>query len=202
MNRQNKIAGVVLAGGRGSRMECLDKGLVQLSGQPLVHYALQNMLGLAPEVMISANRNLDQYRKFERPVLVDADNEYSGPLAGVLAALQHTRADILLVVPCDAPFFSQQHLGLLLEMLDEQHDVVIASSGQDYHPVFMALKTSVKSSLAQFLAGGGRKVMEWVSAQRWISVDYTHDTRCLTNINSLVERDQVGSRARELTRLG
>lgn len=194
MNRQNKIAGVVLAGGRATRMECLDKGLVQLSSQPLVQFALNSLLALTPEVMISANRSLEQYRSFGLPVLVDADNDFSGPLAGILAALQHSSSDILLVMPCDAPFFNQQHLAQLLQKLDAQHDIVIAAAGQDYHPVFMAVKTSVKPSLEQFLAHGGRKVMQWVNSQAWHAVDYTHDTQCLTNINSLAERDQLTSR--------
>src|SRR3954467_2445754 len=99
------ITGLVLAGGRGSRMGGVDKGLQLHLGEPLARHALDR---IAPQVgprMISANRNLDAYRAMGVPVWPDAVSDYAGPLAGLLAGLQHADTPWLVTVPCDSPDF-------------------------------------------------------------------------------------------------
>ena len=79
------ITGLVLAGGRGSRMGGVDKGLQDYRGLPLARHA---QLRLAPQVggvMINANRNLPVYRSMGIPVWPDEMEDYPGPLAGMLA---------------------------------------------------------------------------------------------------------------------
>ena len=83
------ITGVILAGGRGSRMGGADKGLQNFNGVPL---ALHTLLRLSPqvgEIMINANRNLAAYESFGVPVWPDSTSlgEYAGPLAGFMTAL-------------------------------------------------------------------------------------------------------------------
>ncbi len=78
------ITGLILSGGRGSRMGGIDKGLQAFNGVPL---ALHTLLRLSPQVgatMISANRNLEAYEAFGAPVWPDSTalGDYAGPLAG------------------------------------------------------------------------------------------------------------------------
>ncbi|HXD26818.1 MAG TPA: NTP transferase domain-containing protein, partial [Propionibacteriaceae bacterium] len=81
------ITGLVLAGGRGSRMGGVDKGLQEHRGVPLALHALRRLAPQVGRVMLSANRNLEAYRSMGAPVWADEISDYPGPLAGMLAGL-------------------------------------------------------------------------------------------------------------------
>src|SRR5581483_1360528 len=81
------VTGVVLAGGRGTRMGGADKGLVELHGRPLAAHALDRLRPQVDALLISANRNHDRYAALGAPVIADASSTFDGPLAGMLAAL-------------------------------------------------------------------------------------------------------------------
>ena len=105
MIARTDITGLVLAGGRGSRMGGADKGLQSYRGMPLAMHA---MLRLAPQVgrvMINANRNLAAYESFGAPVFTDASGDFAGPLAGFVAGLEQCDTPYLVTVPCDSPLF-------------------------------------------------------------------------------------------------
>ena len=68
----NDITGLVLAGGRGSRMGGVDKGLQPFHGVPLALHALRRLQPQVGSVLLNANRNLDTYAAFGVPVWPDA----------------------------------------------------------------------------------------------------------------------------------
>src|SRR5882724_8940867 len=86
---RHHITGLVLAGGRGSRMGGVDKGLQKHQGVPLAMHAMLRLAPQVGEVMINANRNLAAYESMGVPVWPDALSDYPGPLAGWLAGLEH-----------------------------------------------------------------------------------------------------------------
>src|SRR5580658_1275779 len=99
------ITGLVLAGGRGSRMGGIDKGLQAHHGVPLAQHALRRLAPQVATTMLSANRNLETYAAMGVPVWSDETADFSGPLAGMLAGLNHCGTEYLATVPCDAPDF-------------------------------------------------------------------------------------------------
>ncbi len=99
------ITGLILAGGRGSRMGGVDKGMQSFRGVPLVLHALRRLAPQVDRVMINANRNLDAYRAMGVPVWSDEAPDFPGPLAGMLAGLEHCETPYLVTVPCDTPYF-------------------------------------------------------------------------------------------------
>ena len=99
------ITGLVLAGGRGSRMGGVDKGLQTHHGMPLAQHALLRLGTQVGELMINANRNLGAYESMGVPVWPDASADYPGPLAGLLAGLERCETPYLVSVPCDTPNF-------------------------------------------------------------------------------------------------
>ncbi len=181
---QSKIAGVVLAGGLARRMSHQDKGLILYRGKPLVSYALQTLLAVSDEVLISANRNMADYRQWQLPVITDGNDRFEGPLAGILSALQAVDADILLVMPCDSPLFSADHARRLLTQLDQNGEVVVASDGDRLQPVFMALRTTLKEDLQAYLQGGGRKIQDWLKRQATAVADFSDQPQIFSNINT------------------
>ena len=97
------ITGLILAGGRGSRMGGVDKGLQTHLGMPLAMHAMLRLAPQVGEVMINANRNLSAYESMGAAVWPDALSDYPGPLAGFLAGLEHCATPFLATVPCDSP---------------------------------------------------------------------------------------------------
>ena len=97
------ITGVVLAGGRGSRMGGADKGLVDLHGKPMVAHAIDALRPQVGRLLINANRHLDQYMAFGCDVVPDALDGYLGPLAGLASAMQAAATQYVVTVPCDSP---------------------------------------------------------------------------------------------------
>ena len=188
MNSQTKVAGVILAGGRARRMNNQDKGLVMFRGRPLISYALAALVPVVDGVFINANRNIDQYRQFGCPVISDQTDSFDGPLAGVLTAMIHADADILLVLPCDSPLIKTEHLQKLISTRAENNtDVAVAFDGINLHPVFFAIKTVLKTSLQAYLASGQRKVAAWLVQQDFVLVDFSREPEIFSNINTMVE---------------
>ena len=101
----SQITGLVLAGGRGSRMGGVDKGLQIYRGMPLAMHAVLRLSPQVGHVMVNANRNLGAYESMGVPVWPDALPDPSGPLAGFLSGLEHCETPYLVTVPCDSPFF-------------------------------------------------------------------------------------------------
>nr|WP_315428345.1 molybdenum cofactor guanylyltransferase MobA [uncultured Albidiferax sp.] len=191
----HSITGLVLAGGQGTRMGGLDKGLQHYRGQPLALHALQRLQPQVGSLLLSANRHLDAYAAFGVPVWPDADNDFAGPLAGLLAGLSHCTTPYLASVPCDAPLFPTELVARLAAAQSAADADIAMASAPDAHgvlrtqPVFCLLRTSLQRSLAQFLAIGGRKVGLWTALHHCVTVPFTEtqDTQAFFNANTLAE---------------
>ncbi len=192
MSNENKIAGMVLAGGLARRMHQQDKGLVLYRDQAMVSYALQALSEVADQVFINANRNIEQYRKFGYPVITDQTDSFDGPLAGVLAIMKVVDNSVLVVMPCDSPLIKPRHLLKLLESRAEADaDIAVAWDGARLHPVFLALKTALRGSLEKYLQRGERKIDRWLEQHRMVKVDFSQEPNVFININTLSELEQL-----------
>ena len=185
------ITGLVLAGGRGSRMGGVDKGLQAYLGMPLAMHALLRLSPQVGEVMINANRNLAAYESMGAPVWPDALPDYAGPLAGFLTGLEHCATPYLATVPCDSPHFPHDLVARLAERLDaDDADIAIAATREDgelrLQPVFCLMKAMVLESLVAFTASGRRKIDAWTATLRHVAVEFD-DPRAFVNANTVAE---------------
>lgn len=186
-----QITGLVLAGGRGSRMGNVDKGLQAFRGLPLARQAMLRLQPQVGSVMIVANRNLGTYRSFGVPVWPDALPGFAGPLAGFLAGLTHCETPYLATVPCDTPLFPVTLVAQLAQALDESGaEVAVARTGEQVQPVFCLMNTSLRDSLLHFTRGGGRKVDLWTARQHCIEVPFDNES-AFFNANTLEELRQL-----------
>jgi molybdenum cofactor guanylyltransferase len=196
------IAALILAGGRGSRMGGVDKGLQNFRGMPLALHALMRLQmqegGLINEVMINANRNLSAYEAFGAAVWPDAQpDEFAGPLAGFLTGLERCEATYLLVVPCDTPLFPLDLAQRLLQSLEQEDaEIAVACAPEtDEHgvtqmrpqPVFCLMKSNLMESLVRFMQSGGRKIDRWTAQHRVAQVIFENDLQAFANVNTLQE---------------
>jgi molybdopterin-guanine dinucleotide biosynthesis protein A len=191
MSDQNKVSGVVLAGGQARRMQQQDKGLVLFKQRPLVSYPIAALAAVTNHLVISANRNQAIYQQWQYPVISDASDDFDGPLAGILAALEYLDAEVLLVLPCDSPLFTATHLRQLLDGLTEQFDIAVAYDGERLHPVFLAVRTQLKASLQAYLASGERRLQNWIFQHRVNPVDFSQQAQIFSNVNTLAELERL-----------
>ena len=192
------ITGLILAGGRGSRMGGVDKGLQSWHGMPLV---LNALLRLGPQVgptMINANRNLAAYESMGAPVWPDpmgSLGEYPGPLAGWLAGLERCETPYLVTVPCDTPNFPTDlvaRLGAALEA--EGAEIAMAATREDgavqLQPVFCLMQSALMESLVAALHAGERKIDRWTAQHRCATVVFD-EAAAFANANTAQELAQM-----------
>ena len=206
MINPNDITGLILAGGRGSRMGGVDKGLQTFNGMPLALHTLTRlqMGGGVGSVMINANRNLSAYESFGASVWPDGMADYAGPLAGFLTGLERCETPYLVTVPCDTPLLPLdlvQRLAQALEAADA--DIAMAAApetdkaGQVQvrpQPVFCLLRVELLESLLNFTQDGGRKIDAWTALHHTVLVPFDlpgDDVNAFCNTNTLAELRQL-----------
>ncbi len=182
------ITGLILCGGRGTRMGGVDKGLQNHKGMPLALHALLRLSPQVGQVIINAYRNLAAYESMGAPVWPDPFADYPGPLAGWLAGLEHCETPYMVTVPCDTPNFPIDLVARLAAALEAANaDIAMAATMEDGQlqpqPVFCLLKATLVESLVAYLSGGQRKIDIWTALHRCVSVNF-EDTAAFFNANT------------------
>ena len=185
------ITGIILCGGRGSRMGGIDKGLQLYRGLPLAMHALARLSPQVGRMMINANRNFAAYEALGVPVWPDPLADYPGPLAGWLTGLAHCETPYLLTVPCDTPGFPTDLSARLAEALSrEGAEIAMAATVEhgrlQLQPVFCLVNALLLDSLAAYLKSGERKIDRWTAQHRCATVVFD-DTGAFANANTLAE---------------
>ena len=189
------ITGLVLAGGRGSRMGGVDKGLQPHLGMPLAMHALLRLAPQVGETMINANRNLGAYESLGAPVWPDALPDYPGPLAGFLSGLEHCATPYLATVPCYSPLFPEDLVARLALRLDaDDAEIALAATREmgelRLQPVFCLMRATVMESLAVLWpAASARSTPGRRRCAR--SRSSSTDARAFVNANTLAELRQL-----------
>ena len=183
------VTGLILAGGRASRMQQRDKGLQQLNGRSLVEHVIARLAPQVATIAINANRHLNDYAQFGFPVWPDQefenDNQFNGPLAGLETGLIHCTTPYLLAVPCDSPFLPEDLAHRLMSALQEQHaDIAVACTEHRLQPVFCLVPITCLKQLQEYLHSGGRKMDGWYRNLRVAKVKFPDDS-AFRNINTL-----------------
>jgi molybdopterin-guanine dinucleotide biosynthesis protein A len=196
MIAREDITGVILAGGRGSRMGGVDKGLQNFNGMPLALAALMRLSPQVGQVLINANRNLSAYESFGVPVWPDVLPDYAGPLAGFLTALERCETPWLVTVPCDTPLFPLDLVERLAKAAHEQEaEIAMAAAREEdgqlrTQPVFCLLRVELLESLVRFTHEGGRKIDKWTARHKTAIVPFDapgDPPRAFFNANTLAE---------------
>ena len=203
---KNLITGIVLAGGRGSRMGGVDKGLQLYNGTALAKHAIEQLQPQVGHLLINANRNLDIYQAWGSPVsadvLMDGITDFAGPLAGFLIGLQHCKTPYLMTVPCDTPRFPSDLVSRLADALSQQDAEIAMVSSPDeegvlrHQPVFCLMKRELVESLKAFTDAGGRKIGAWAAQHKLARINFNEvydDPKAFYNANTLEDLQQLSS---------
>lgn len=172
-----KRAGVILSGGRSSRMGGGDKSLMPLGGSTLLGRIVRRLQPQVQALAISANGDADRFSAFGQPVLSDTVPGFAGPLAGVLAAMRWADEggyDVLLSAAGDTPFFPNDLAKRLADAMPPGADrIAVATSGGRRHPIFALWPVRLKDALANFLADpANRRVNDFIDAHGAVEVEF------------------------------
>jgi len=198
-----EVNGLILAGGRSRRMGGQDKGLLLLEGKRLIKHCISRLAPQVRHIFISANRHVEQYRRYGFPVLEDQFGDDNGPLAGLLRAFEYSGDLPILIAPCDAPFYPTTLSQRLIESftstpvepaaVDTPETTLkvtpkiwaaIPHDGNRLQPLFGLYSPEVLPLLRDYLVSGERKVETWATSLPHVIVDFSHEEKYFMNVNT------------------
>lgn len=178
------VTGLILAGGEGRRVGGADKGLLDWRGKPLVEHVIERLAPQVDALLISANRNLEDYMDFGYPVVTDATSERLGPLAGIEAGLRACATPWLVTCPCDCPRLPLDLVARLLAAATENNaKLAVATTASGIQPTFMLCRSGLLPVLSAALKAGERRVRDWCHCQRAVEVPFP-DAAAFANFNT------------------
>lgn len=187
----NIITGIILAGGRGSRMGGTDKCLLTLKQKRLIDHVIDRLAPQTGRIIISANRNLSDYEQSGHTVVTDSLVDFQGPLAGIHSALQQTQTPYAVVIPCDCPLLDSDFVAQLYATLESVNArVAVARNQGKPEPLFVLMKTSIKDDLHRALQQGVRKAGEWIQQCDPVYTDISK-TDMFMNLNTPEELEAL-----------
>ena len=155
----------VLSGGEGQRVGGEDKGLLVFNGKPLLEWMLLAAKQHCPNaaVLISANRNLEQYSRYAASVTDSPAQQ--GPLAGIAALLERCHTEWLLTLPCDCPKLPPNFGDKLAQFLHNAEDAkaAVVNDGTRNQNAVMLIRKSELTGLQEHLSTGGGAIHKWIA---------------------------------------
>jgi len=188
---KNDITAVILAGGKGRRLEGQDKGLVNYKNKALIEHVIERIKPQVGSILINANRNQETYEKYGYPVINDEMSDYQGPLAGFASAMKFAKTDYILTLPCDGPSLPLDLVSkILLKLKDRAKDTIaVAHDGERMQPVHALIPVALIDSLETFLANGDRKIDLWYAMHEVVLVDFSDQPNAFFNVNTRGQLD-------------
>jgi|GEM_PF-680946 len=198
-NTNASITGLILSGGRASRMDAAgstDKGLVKVGGISLISHVITRFAPQVDRLIINANRHRAEYAAFGYDVIADDDSDaFMGPLAGLHTVIKRLTTPLLAIVPCDAPRLPLNLVSRLASQLTMDCDFTYVTTNAQPQPTFCVLKVSLAQELTTYLASGQRSIQHWIATLGRCAVGVTFvseegdgdNANAFTNINTVAD---------------
>ncbi|MBL4622621.1 MAG: molybdenum cofactor guanylyltransferase [Immundisolibacteraceae bacterium] len=178
----DSVTGLILAGGRSSRFNGLEKGLIDFNGQPMIARVSAVFRHRVDQLIICANCHHQQYQPYADQVISDWVGNQWGPLAGIYTGLLHCKTNWLLVATCDQPLLPENYVSQLVRQCDG-NSVLIAADPDRQHYLNMLVHVSNRIKLRDYLMSGRRSVKGWLNVTRYQAVHFPE--RLLDSVNSV-----------------
>jgi len=182
----------IIAGGLGSRLEGVDKGLLHWQGVEFAQHIAARLRPYTKTLIVNCNRNSERYQDVADKVVSDGDGEFNGPLAGLRALLQASDADYLLVSPCDTPALPVDFAEKMLACLKENPGATIAvDDGDRLHPLHLLIPVFLAESIDGYLKSGERRMIKWLKQNNLVCCDFSDQPEGFLNVNSPEEMERL-----------
>ncbi len=181
--------GVILAGGLSRRMGGGDKALALLAGRPLLAHVAERLAPQCAGLAVNANGDPGRFAGSGLAVLPDGVAGWPGPLAGVLAAMDHAAAagaEWVATAPADTPFLPRDLVARLAAASGPAGAVAASGSGGSrvLHPVCGLWPVARRQALRAALAAGLRRVTEWTAAEGMAAAVFPGGGEAFFNVNT------------------
>ncbi len=182
------VSCIILAGGEGKRAGGSDKGLLpykNASGEnrPLIEYVIDAVKQQVDDIVISANRNNEVYKRYSASVIADASDDYQGPLAGISACINHCKHGRILVVACDMPDLPSDLVTRLLSAI--QNNAASIATVDGHHQLALIINSNLSASLQRCLDNNQLKLIQWVKSVAHKTVSFDNQAEAFVNLNRL-----------------
>ena len=174
---------IILAGGLGKRAGGADKGLILYKNRPLIEHVIDAVSPQVDDIIISANRNTETYKKYTSSVITDESPEYRGPLAGIAACLPYCKHEHALIVACDTPALPANLVERLAADI-HNNSIDIATVG-GHHQLAMIVSKDLVDSIKQQLGKNQLKLIQWVKSVNYSPVSFDDNPEAFVNLNEL-----------------
>lgn len=187
------VTGMILAGGKARRMGGIDKGLIKINGQAMIQYVLDVLKPQVKQILINANRNVSEYKKFGYPVISDQLEDFQGPLAGIAASMEVAKTKYICTCPCDGPLIARDLISRLFSEVSKTNDIkiAVAHDGKRLQPVYALIDCELLTNLIDYLKSGERKIDRWYTQHNFKAVDFSDRQDCFININTPEDRQTI-----------
>ena len=182
------ITGIILAGGKSSRMGT-DKGFLLLNDKPFVQYSIDALKPVVSEIMIVSDNQ--DYDVFGLKRISDLTKN-AGPVAGICSGLDASTSEYNLILSCDIPLINSDILKQLINAIDEDSEIIQIESNGKTMPLIALYKKRVKSIFNDFLREDERRLRIAIKGCRTknIILDKAHEI-CTMNVNTQNELKAV-----------
>ena len=181
---ETQIEGVILAGGKSSRMG-QNKSLVLFDEKPLILHVFNRMKKQVKKLSVNSNEILKIFPKSIQ--FSDIFPGQLGPLSGIYSGLIQSECDWVQFCPNDAPYVPQDLVEKLSRFVKEKNQkIILPTSNGRLEPVFLLCHKEMLYNLKDFISQGGRKLEFWVRSNNFKTVDF-REKGAFVNINSMTD---------------
>tara|TARA_B100001057_G_scaffold317213_1_gene317362 strand:- start:1447 stop:2076 length:630 start_codon:yes stop_codon:yes gene_type:complete len=201
MKKYSKMACVILAGGKSSRMGQDNKCLLKIEKKTILNHIIDNINDQFNKIVLNINKDLKKFEEYDLEIISDSIFD-SGPLSGILASLDwgyENGYDFVFTVPSDVPFFPKNLANNFLEnLIKNDNDIIIAANYCQfrkkiiYHPTFGIWKTNLREDLRTTLLSGTKKIFLWAEKHNFKIIDFEDENELyFFNINTIDDLKKV-----------
>jgi molybdopterin-guanine dinucleotide biosynthesis protein A len=155
---KEQATAIILAGGKGSRMGGIDKGLIPIGGQPLITHIIRQLEDHFDEIIIGTNE-AGQYAFLNHKTVPD-DIKDQGPLMGILSCLKASASEVNFITACDIPVMNIRLIRNMINLSAGVGAVMPVAGNDKYEPLYAVYRKSVIKAAEQVLSRRGRRIIE------------------------------------------
>lgn len=180
----NDITGIVLAGGKSSRMG-VDKSLLIWKGKALVSHAIDNLRPLCSKVVISSNNPVYDFTGCET---WPDDLPIQAPVAGIYSCLRRSGTEINIILSCDMPFAGTTLITHLLKYAGV-YPMVVPEYNNLIEPLCAIYSRSITEDLERYIRDGDYSLYRFINSRphQYVKIDDSlpfYHNKLFYNINT------------------
>lgn len=184
MIEKKDITGIILAGGKSSRMGT-DKGFILLNNTPFIQYSIDALKPLVSKIIIVSNDI--KYDVFGL-MRVNDITKNAGPVAGICSGLEASSTPYNLILSCDIPLINSEILKQLIDAIDDTSEIIQIESHGKSMPLIAIYKKQVTPTFNKLLQANERRLRIAIQSCKYKNIVLKKEHEFTTmNVNTQTE---------------